>query len=282
MNHINKFILSIICIVGVLTTAMPVKATDTFELAWNEMVVPLKPNTYQTISYYTIIRNEDGEIEDEMENVYQIDVPYNALLTIQYNGTKKNNSLLLLRNRGYTDSQYIKSGKEKTAKKCFVVEKGRYYVVNQDKKKSVSLKYSIKKIKAKDRGNYLRKKAVKLKKNKKESVLQMFSKNYYRWYKITVPKEQKIQLIGKATSLLGEKSNQSVSVGTFKEYGYTLMQYPFCDLFIFDAKGDVVSCKNTKKGIITEQKVPKGTYYVKVNCGDVKKGWGEYVEFRWK
>lgn len=282
MKHFSKLAITFMCIVGIFTSAIPVQAADSYELAWNEMAVLLKPNTYQRVSKYTYIRDRDGEVTDEMVNVYQVNIPYDAILTIQYSGTKKDNSLYITRDGSYSDFQYVTSGKAKSAKKSYVVEKGKYYIFNQNEKKPVRLKYSIKKIKAKNRGNYVRKKAVKLKRNKKETVYQNFSKNYYRWYKINVTKEQKIQLVGKITSSVGEVSDESISVAGWVENGTFLMEYPFCDVFIFDSKGDIVLCKSTKKGIITQKKVPKGTYYLKVNCGRVKKGWGEYVEFRWK
>ena len=273
MKHFNRVCIALACIVGMLIVSLPVYAQETVSDC-DTIYISLKENSYQLVTNGTDMR----------DHVYQIVVPYNAILTIQYSGNKKNNSIFISQGEGgwHQDFQYITSGKSKSAKQTFVVEKGTYHITNCKDNKPVRLKYSIKKIQSQNQSNYRKSKAVILKKNKNLSVLQTFDENYYRWYKIKVTKTQKIRIIGKRTSTVGEINNKAVSVATWTAYGHLLMDYPFGDLFIYDSKGKLVECKNAKDGIITQKAVSKGTYYIRVSCGEVSKGWGDYVTFKWK
>lgn len=96
---------------------------------------------------------------------------------------------------------------------------------------------STKKAVTVNKPNYCMGKAATVKAGKKVEVAQTKSNNYYRWYKIKLPK------------------TQSISFSGLGQYDFTL----------YDRNLNVISCSDRGNVCVTQGLQPKGTYYLEIN-----------------
>jgi len=138
-----------------------------------------------------------------------------------------------------------------------VLSKGTYYIQMYDyaDNPSSQVKFTVKK--ATFKANYCRAKATVLKAKQTEKIYQTPDHCYVRWYKITVPKKK------------------TVTINTNDEQA----EY----VTLYDSKMHAVECTEGSRTIITEDKVPKGTYYIRVSYSDYDIGdhRGQYITVKW-
>jgi hypothetical protein len=104
--------------------------------------------------------------------------------------------------------------------------------------------------------NYCMGKATTIKAGKKVEIAQTKSDNYYRWYRIKLPKTQSITFSG------------------LYQYGFTL----------YDRNLNVISCSDRGNVCVTQGLQPKGTYYLEINrayLSELAQN-GKYTAFSWK
>ena len=136
-----------------------------------------------------------------------------------------------------------------------IIDKGTYYISVYGGK----FKYSFTPVSTPV--NYCRAKALKLKANKKTSILFTRKSNYSRWYKIKLPKNKKINL-------------------SFDEVW---------DFRIYDARGKGIKTirNGSNRDYCTVKKQPKGTYYIRILSmyDRDKPSWHrdeiDYMTFKW-
>ena len=188
---------------------------------------------------------------------------------IQLSWGKNNNGLA--RVTIYADknkSSYIRgySMGSATGKLYVCMKKGTYYVDmydgNSTKKPQATMKFTWESGKKYSRGNYSLATAYSLKANTIEQVAQIRKYDYDRWYKIKLTKTQKITLqvpYGPAYYIYVFNSN-----GDFVEFDYNSVYY------------------YGLTEMVSDKKVPAGTYYIMVGLTDPTETVGEYFAFKWK
>ena len=85
---------------------------------------------------------------------------------------------------------------ETTGSSAFVLYSGTYYIRLSDYSERTKIKFSAKKVATVNKPNYCLGKAITVKAGKKVEIAQTKSDNYYRWYRIKLPKTQSITFSG--------------------------------------------------------------------------------------
>ncbi|MCR5795360.1 MAG: hypothetical protein K6G61_08495 [Solobacterium sp.] len=110
-----------------------------------------------------------------------------------------------------------------------------------------------------NKNNYCRANAISLAKNTTVQIAQTPNYDYVRWYKIKLT------------------SAQVINVYTNKGMGYLVRLY--------DSKLNSLSCASGTKQVTTQDKQPKGTYYIKVSAYGLFGSYdrkGAFIALKWK
>lgn len=211
-----------------------------------EKIYDLQPGkTVKMEDYVTSV-----EIYDEQEkeyvyqntfNHYKMVIPADGYITVKMKAEYDDDDVWVYRKKRVyggdnsrsailnVDYQMIKRGENK-----FPISKGTYYLVGN---RIISFSYTF--TKTSFPTNYRRAKAQTLKRGKKAEICQVPKKNYSRWFKIKLTKKQAITFW----------SDQGSRVDIFDE-----------DLHHVE----VEHAGETSKKYFTREKMPKGTYYLRM------------------
>lgn len=218
-------------------------------------VFALKPDTVVNAkNYYTFEQTYDKRTEEtvytDVYNQYKLVIPADGYIRVNMKGRNDTGSINgFSKTKAYYDKHsyelipiYFSLHQEdiRNGKNIIPINKGTYYIevyFAGDGTDTLPFSYSFKKVAFP--ANHSRAKAQTLKRGKKVEICQLPKKNYSRWFKIKLTKKQAITFW----------SDQGDNVVVFNE-----------DL-------ERLSIKRAGEKSIkysTTQKLPKGTYYLKM------------------
>lgn len=210
----------------------------------------------------TLNLNQWYRLQDSSSSmtIYKLKVTGDTIVNINWKNIKTNNNFAYLSiNRDKScDNTIASSGIYDTSSGTvgYVLYSGTYYIRMYDRKESGKVKFSTKKAATINKPNYCMGKAITVKAGKKVEIAQTKSDNYYRWYRIKLPKAQSITFSG------------------LDEYDFTL----------YDRNLNKISCSDRGNVCVTQGLQPKGTYYLEINRAYLYElsETGKYTAFSWK
>lgn len=210
----------------------------------------------------TLKLNQWYALDDSSTNnpIYKLKVTGDTIVSFNWKGIKANDTsahVFLYRDTscndqiGYRDISQTASGSG-----GFVLYSGTYYIWMYDNKESGKVKFSAKKAVTVNKPNYCMSKAITAKAGKRVEIAQTKRDNYYRWYRIKLPKTQSITFSG------------------LDRYDFTL----------YDRNLNEISCSDRENVCVTQGMQPKGAYYLEVHRAYLSElaQKGEYTAFSWK
>ena len=227
-------------------------------------VIPMHAQAATKKIYKTIVSGKSFNVKDvtstDNTTVYKLSLKHDSIVKINHNyygglTTSLYYDKELKKGRDYFDDIF------NNAK--ITMASGTYYFVFKPYDASANIKFTITPYtKYKDRKNYSRATSYKLKTKTWETVTQTPNNNYVRWYRISLTKNQVIHV--------NRPKNSSLEIKLYN----SRMEAP-----------EIFSYTN-KDLFITQDKQPKGTYYIKVseNYDDSIYPLWEYTaqcKFRW-
>ncbi len=242
MNRTRKLIALMLTILLLLAALPAAGLADSFK------VQSLKLNQWYGLRPYS----------DNM-TIYKLKVTGDTVVTFNWKGIKTNTwaYMGIYRDKSCDDEIAYRSISEAASgSDAFVLYSGTYYVRMYDDKESGKVKFSTKKAATVNKPNYCMGRAITVKAGKKVEIAQTKSDNYYRWYRIKLPKTQSITFSG-----LGQ-------------YDFTL----------YDRNLNEISCSDRGEVCVTQGSQPKGTYYLEIDRASLSylTQKGEYTAFSWK
>ena len=243
MNHTRKLFALMLAVLLLLAALPAAGLADSFK------VQSLKLNQWYSLQDYS------GNM-----TIYKLKVTGDTIVSINWKNIKTNNNFAYLSiNRDKScDDTIASSGIYDTSSGTlgYVLYPGTYYIQMYDGKESGKVKFSTKKPVTVNKPNYCMGKAITVKAGKKVEIAQTKRDNYYRWYRIKLPKTQSITFSG------------------LEQYGFTL----------YDRNLNEISCSKRGDVCVTQGMQPKGTYYLEVNRAYLSNlaQKGVYTAFSWK
>ena len=192
--------------------------------------------SFKTKQYY--YDNSSDNITDwhTVSTVYKLTIPQDSLVTITYQGTSDYSWIYF-----YTDQackEYVEGVNGAKGTIHVVLGDGVYYI--RFSKANDIATFIITPQSQINNNNFSKSKAQSLKTNTWVEIINSPNHTYNRWYKIKLTKKQKVKIT------------------TSEDAGYNVT--------IYNAKNKRVSVADGAKTIVTQKKLPKGTYYICVKC----------------
>lgn len=226
-------------------------------------IIPVHTQAATKKVYKPIVSGKSFKVKDvtstDTTTVYKLSLKNDSIVKINHNyaGALE---LSLYYDKGLKQARdYFDSLSNNTQ---ITLASGTYYFVFKPYYASVNVKFIITPYtKYKDRKNYSRATSYKLKAKTWETVTQTPNNNYVRWYRISLTKKQVIHVNR-------QDSNISIALYNSRMEKPSIFSYTNKDLFI------------------TQDKQPKGTYYIRVTENDDESNYPlwEYTaqcKFRW-
>jgi len=243
MNRTRKLVALMLAVLLLLATLPAAGLADSYK------VQPLKLNQWYSLRDYS-----------SSMTIYKLKVTGDTIVNINWKNIKTNSNFAYLSiNRDKScDDTIASSGIYDTSSGTlgFVLYSGTYYIYMYDNKESGKVKFSTKKAVTVNKPNYCMGRAITVKAGKKVEIAQTKSDNYYRWYRIKLPKTQSITFSG------------------LNQYDFTL----------YDRNLNEISCSNRGDVCVTQGMQPKGTYYLEIDRAYLFElsETGKYTVFSWK
>jgi len=214
-------------------------------LAESYKVATLKTGTWYKVPYYS-----------DMKTIYKLKLTADSIVTISWKGNKAEYlRLYFYDNKACEYDFYDPDFYEARASQKAAFAKGTYYLMMYDLQERPTSQIKITVKKAINKANYCRAKAIALKSGETVTIAQTADHCYDRWYKITVPKKKIVTI--------------------------TTSEYDAEDITLYDAKMQTIECTSGSKKVITEDKIAKGTYFIRVSGGYSNAYLGNCITLKW-
>ena len=242
MNRTRKLVALMLAVLLLLATLPAAGLADSYK------VQPLKLNQWYSLRDYS-----------NSTTIYRIKVTGDTIVFFNWKGIKTDTLAYIRVNRDKSCNDEIAHydiSEAASGSGAFILYSGTYYIWMYDNKESGKIKLGTKKAVTVNKPNYCMSKAITVKASKNVEIAQTKSDNYYRWYRIKLPKTQSITFSG------------------LNQYDFTL----------YDRNLNEISCSNRGDVCVTQGMQPKGTYYLEISrayLSDLAQK-GEYTAFSWK
>lgn len=242
MNRTRKLVALMLAVLLLLATLPTAGLADSYK------VQPLKLNQWYSLRDYS-----------SSTTIYKLKVTGDTVVTFNWKGIKADTwaYMSIYRDKSCDDEIASRDISEAASGSgSFVLYSGTYYVQMYDSKESGKVKFSTKKAVTINKPNYCMGRAITVKAGKKVEIAQTKSDNYYRWYRIKLPK------------------TQSITFSCLGQYNFTL----------YDRNLNEISCSDRGDVCVTQGMQPKGTYYLEVDRASLYElaQKGKYTAFSWK
>ncbi len=211
----------------------------------------------------TVENGQTVKLLNPDKQFYKFTLADDSLVQISWTNNKGASEMVLYPDKDRSSRLKYILFNGKKGKTFIVLAKGTYYFDMYDEQYTpeTRVKFNWTPASKYDKGNYSLETAQTLKADTIVHVAQVHKYNYFRWYKITLTKGQKLTIMA--------------------PYGNLYMP------FILDSKCNIIyhnygSASNDVTSYTTDQKLPKGTYYILVPTIYTSNKVGEYVAFKWK
>ncbi len=243
MNRIRKLAVQMVAILLLLAALPSAGLADSYKTE------TLKLNQWYHLRNYL-----------DATTIYKLKVAGDTVVVFNWKNINREDDLAeigIYRDNRCKDSiEYIALGKARSGSNGLLLYSGTYYISMSDEYRQGQVKASTKKAVTINKPNYCMGRAITVKAGKKVEIAQTKNDNYYRWYRIKLPKTQSITFSG------------------LSEYTFTL----------YDRNLNEISCSDRGNVCVTQGLQPKGTYYLEVNRAYLSElaQKGEYTAFSWK
>ncbi len=215
----------------------------------------------------TVENGQTVKLLNQGKQFYKFTLADDSLVQISWTNNKGSSEMFLYPDKERSEELRFISFNGEKGKTFVALAKGTYYfdMYDNNSKPATKVKFNWTAASTYSKGNYSLKKAQTLKADTIVHVVQVHKYDYTRWYKITLTKGQKLTIMAPygnlyMPSIWDSKSNSvnlSCTNNTFSSSGYPT-------------------------SYTTDQKLPKGTYYISIPMTDPAYKVGEYVAFKWK
>ena len=171
--------------------------------------------------------------------LYKLTVPSESLLTVTIKEKDESVQFDIYKDKEFKKFYQAVYGPASSGKEYLGLEKGTYYIRFWDD--DVTVKFTLTPEKNINKDNYCAGRARSLKSDTWAEIANTPKRTYTRWYKISVPKRKTVK----------------VSTGPIDGAGYAITMY--------DAKMRKISVTSSAKYVVTNKKLDKGTYYIRVS-----------------
>lgn len=213
-------------------------------------VATLKKDTWYKLS-----------VRDKAFTVYKLNLTADSIVTVQWkNNTAGEGSVYLCTDKSCDDSIYsFVESSEVKGSGTIALSRGSYYfrMFEWDDKPHTQVKITAQK--ATNQDNYCRARAIALQPNKVVKIAQTPDYNYSRWYRIQLPQKKTV------TITTNDEKAEYIS--------------------LYNSKMQYVSCASGSKTVISEDPLPKGTYFIRVTSfgryDSINEYVGSYITMKW-
>ena len=238
----------------VMAGFVPVQAkAETFQSTVR--IIDLKQNTTVSASEWDSTYYPDTDTYVDTFNYYKITVPANGY--IKFNVSNKSTYFCIFNK---VSSSWEDRVGEFSGKKTYycVLPKGVYYLRTEGDN-IVNLKWTFTKVASK--ANYCMAKAQSISAGKTYTLVSKYEYGHYRWYKVKLKSKKKLYVKCKM-----------IETSAMDNMG--------ADFWIYDSHGKYLKTKKSGGDTFrTTTKLPKGTYYIKVQLGYDVCGNNEYLGY---
>lgn len=190
---------------------------------------------------------------------YKLTLAQDSVVTVSWrNANKKSLFAWTYTNKDCTGTNYCANNTSTVSgTNEYALAKGSYYVQIYDYNDNSQMRFTVSPVKKTGVTNYCAATAASLKAGKTVLVAQSADYNHARWFKVKLSKAKKLRVT----------TDPTVS-----------------NITIYNSKLDTVPCANRTGFIQSNEKLPKGTYYIKVaefNAGSVYYHRGRVFRMKW-
>ena len=208
--------------------------------------------TLQTGKWHKITKSDQNTL-------YELKLSADSIVTLNWKEKKEYCDVEFYDSAKANNSIFYASFDDASGTYIIAMSKGTYYIQMCELGDNPTAQIKITTQKAVNPSNYCRAKAIALKAGQTVKIAQTADYFYSRWYKITVPKKKTVTI----TTNEGRAEN----------------------IILYDSKMRQVGCTSGSKKVITEDKIDKGTYYIRVlspRYSDyISEYIGQYITVKW-
>lgn len=241
-----------------ITAAFVPLPTHAYTQKYNYKVSTLKQKKWVTAKDYTYNYNQDKDTDTYTYYFYKISVPANSFIRVD--SKNKSNSIgfykSVNRKKDIFDQYCEFSLYDKNIYRR-VLPKGTYYIRADE---GTTFKWQSTKIK--NPTNFCRSRSSRLKAGYKKWEVFNYGYEFDRWYRISLTARKPITVTMKQMD---------------SNYNY------YNSFSIYNSRGYKVTCNSLNDTNFRTTVLPKGTYYIRVNCGNYEDlFFGRISQFWWR